>query len=135
VAIAENNSPAGLIAPGDFVDVIVAGDLKGIVPASGVAVKGDAGSDFKAVVTLLQNVQVLAVQDSRIEDGVPYDTSVRGEPPDLKSINHVTLGLTPEQSQLLWLAVQNGKVTLALRAFGDAAVAPLPPIAEPITIK
>jgi Flp pilus assembly protein CpaB len=47
----------------------------------------------------------------------------------------VTLAVTPEQAQLLWLASQEGKLTITLRAFGDDKIADLGTIAEPIRIK
>ena len=130
-----DTSPARLIAPGDFVDVIVAGELKGIVPATGQPVSGQAGTELQAAVTLIQNVQVLAVERNRAKDGGVYDSATRGVPSEDKDINNVTLALTPEQSQLLWLAAQGGKVTLALRGFGDEGVKALPVMAEPINIR
>ena len=134
VAVSTNTSPAALIAPGDFVDVIVAGKVTGIVPPSGTPV-ATTNNDFKAAVTLIQNVQVLAVQRNYVDNGVPYDASVRGPLPDDKSIDNLTLALTPDQAQLLWLTSQDGKVTVALRGFGDAETSPLPAIAEPVRIK
>ncbi|MGE5596921.1 MAG: RcpC/CpaB family pilus assembly protein, partial [Hyphomicrobiales bacterium] len=80
-------------------------------------------------------VQVLAVQREFVDDGVPYDASTRGEPiGDDDKVNYVTLAVTPEQAQLLWLASQEGALTLSLRPFGDDAAAALTPIAEPIPL-
>lgn len=124
VPVTETQSPASLIAPGDFVDVIVAAEAQKLVVPGGQA-RGattfGSGADAKAAVTLLQNVQVLSVQQTYVENGVVYDASVRGTPPE-GSVTHVTLSLTPDDAQLLWLASQDGKVTLSLRAFGDNAV-------------
>jgi Flp pilus assembly protein CpaB len=88
----------------------------------------------KAAVTLLQNVQVLSVQREYVDNGVPYDPSVRGEPPTEDSVSYVTLSLTPEQAQVLWLALQDGAVTLALRAFGDGEIKDLGPVTEPLSV-
>jgi len=151
IPVDSRQSPAALLAPGDFVDVLVAGSTEDLVTPSSVVsgpsvlVHGrlvtrdipsleafaaavlDPDSEDptvivdarQAVVTLLQNVQVLSVQRDYVANGVPYDSSVRGDPPKDAAVSYVTLALTPEQSQLLWLAAQEGQMTLALRSFGD----------------
>ncbi len=134
VAVNDSSSPAALLAPGDFVDVIVTASVKNIIPPNGVVVPSNANVDYKAAVTLLQNVQVLSIQRDFLDNGVVYEKSTRGAPTDDENINNVTLAVTPEQAQLLWLASQEGKVTLSLRAFGDNDVADLAPIAEPVRI-
>lgn len=191
IPVSTEQSPAALLAPGDFVDVLVAASLEDLVTefsvqagpsvlvhsgalggeltieglaaalataaqeagaqlpaeatlqdiatALAAASDGDGdqaaaegeGSEFEAVTTLLQNVQVLSVQRDYVANGVPYDASVRGVPPEQDGISYVTLSLTPEQSQLLWLASQKGEITFTLRAFGDEGVAEVgavPPI-------
>lgn len=129
IPVEENNSPAGVVAPGDFVDVLVAAPAKSlVVPATAGRADStpvllgslDRDEEAEAVVTLLQNVQVLSVQRTYVENGVTYDPSVRGNAPE-GNVSHVTLSLTPDQSQLMWLASQKGKVTVTLRAFGDNA--------------
>lgn len=135
VPVSSTTSPASLLAPGDFIDVIVSADVKLILPGSATAPSTGSAKDLKAAVTLLQNVQVLSVQKTFVDNGVPYDSSVRGTPPDDKSVNNVTLAVTPDQAQLLWLASQEGKVTLSLRAFGDDAIADLQPVSEPLRLK
>lgn len=105
-------SVAALLAPGDFVDVLA----------------GAQGA------TLLQNVQVVSVQREFVE-GVPYDESVRGEPPEKDSISYVTLAVTPEQAQVLWAAVQSGAITLALRPFGDDEVVAVSPPENPLSLQ
>jgi pilus assembly protein CpaB len=135
VKIDDTASPAGLIAPGDFVDVIVADSVKNIVPASGVAIPSTAQVDYKAAVTLLKNVQVISVGRDYINNGVVYDSTSRGTAVDSdKSVSNVTLALTPEQVQLLWLASQDGKVTLSLRGFGDTSTSDLAPVAQPVKV-
>ena len=137
IPVEVNTSPAALLAPGDFVDVLVVGKLVNIeaeAPAP-VATRGAGDQDPpKVVVTLLQNVQVLSVQREYVSNGVPYDSSVRGAPPKEDRVSYVTLALTPEQSQMVWLAGQEGKMTLALRAFGDDKTRPLSPVVEPLRI-
>ena len=122
-----NNTPAGLIAPGDHVDVLVTGPLHtlSLVPqlaAAGVQDSNEAGS---ATLTMLQDIQVLAVQRDYVANGVPYDASVRGAPGNGK-VSYMTLALTPEQVQLLSLA-KGGDITLSLRPFGDDGIEELEP--------
>jgi len=136
IPVTVSDSPAALLAPGDFVDVLVSVDAERLalgqppVPPAGAG----AAENLKAAVTLLQNVQVLSVQREYVDNGVPYDPSVRGEPPEEESVSYVTLSLTPEQAQLLWLASQDGAVTLALRAFGDGEIKTLGPVTEPLSV-
>jgi len=138
IPVEVNTSPAALLAPGDFVDVLAVGklvNLAGPVPVSTATPVAPASEDEpKVAVTLLQNIQVLAVQREYVSNGVPYDSSVRGAPPKEGDVSYVTLALTPDQSQLVWLASQDGKLTLSLRAFGDDKTSPLSPVVEPVRI-
>ncbi len=138
IQVDSNASPAALLAPGDFVDVITAAKIVNLLPQSitsaTTAAAAQGSNDLKAAVTLLQNVQVLSVEQTYVSTGVPYDATVRGTAPN-KAVQNVTLAVLPEQAQLLWLAVQDGKLTLALRGFGDADVKDVAPIAEPVRIR
>lgn len=139
VPVDVKNSPVALVAPGDFVDMIVSAELVrlGTSTGAGEVDSALAGSDKpKAALTLIQNIQVLSVQRNYVENGVVYDSATRGEAVDKKDdVNYVTLAVTPEQAQLIWLASQEGKITLSLRPFGDDSVTELPPVAEPIRIQ
>jgi len=148
VPVSVTRSPAALIAPGDFVDVIAVMRLKdlGLEPAAEEAggvlrrrILGDRNAgpgpddDRWAAVTVLQSLQVLAVQRHYIDSGVPYNPSVRGNPPRDANINFVTLAVTPEQAQVLALTLEQAKaLTLALRPFGDLEPKSLTPSVEPI---
>ena len=136
VPVETKSSPAGVLAPGDFVDVLVSAEVVRLGSSTGTTPSTLSNDDKpKAALTLLQNVQVLAVQREYVDNGVVYDNSTRGQPVSKDDdVNYVTLAVTPDQAQLLWLASQEGKVTLTLRAFGDDAVELLPPVAEPIRI-
>jgi Flp pilus assembly protein CpaB len=129
------DTPAALIAPGDFVDVLASGPMRALRLAPQLTAAGaqNSNQDNQVTVTLLQNVQVLAVQREYVENGGPYDPAVRGAPPQKReTVSHVTLALTPEQVQLLWQAsTQKGKITLALRSFGDGETKPLAAITDP----
>ena len=129
IPVSANNTPAALFAPGDFVDVIVVANIKEFEPPTGPAPSA-AVTDFEQIdwvaSTLLQNVQVLAIQQKYVDNGVPYDSTIRGEPMTNDNISYATLALTPEQAQLLWLAGREGKITLSLRPFQDESIVPLP---------
>jgi pilus assembly protein CpaB len=137
IPVSVSNSPAALLAPGDFVDVLVSVEAEMLaldeLPLPPRSLGAPEGSN--AAVTLLQNVQVLSVQREYVDNGVPYEPSVRGEPPDQDSVSYVTLALPPEQAQVLWLALQGGAVTLSLRAFGDDEIKDLGPATEPMLVR
>ena len=135
IPVAANNTPASVIVPGDFVDVLVAAPVEDLLPGTQAfldTTPDTTENGTEAVVTLLQNVQVLSVQRNYVDNGVVYDASVRGELSDEGDVSYITLALDPEEAQLLWLASQNGAITLALRAFGDDSIAPLAPVTEPV---
>lgn len=138
VPVSVTNSPAALLSPGDFVDVLVSGELVrlGANPDEPAPTLGGESSEKpKVAVTLIQNVQVISVQREYVDNGVVYDSATRGNPVDEEdSVEYVMLALTPEQSQLLWLASQEGAVTLTLRPFGEEDPVELAPVAEPIPI-
>jgi pilus assembly protein CpaB len=125
IGVDANASPAGLLAPGDFVDILVAGSIVDLVTEDSTYTNRSALiaapsllGEGQAVTTLLQNIQILSVQQAYVANGVVYDESTRGAPPEV-GVSNVTLALTPPQAELLWLATQTGEVTLTLRAFGD----------------
>jgi pilus assembly protein CpaB len=133
IEVSEKSTPALLIAPGDFVDVIVSVE---VVSLNGRSLPlGNTQREAKGAATIVQNVQVLSVDRNFANNGVVYDPSVRGTPPAEKDkVSFVTLAVNPEQAQLLWLAQDNGKLTVVLRAFGDDKVVPLPSKLEPISL-
>lgn len=98
---------AGLVQPGDLVDVLVTySNLK-----AGLTSKTETKT-----VTVLQNVQVLAIDqttESFSEDG----EGKRGGGSGL-----VTFALTLEEAELLTLANSKGQLSLALRAFNDKSM-------------
>lgn len=107
IAVNEVTGVAGLLRPGDRVDIVGTAD----VPA------GNA----KVTVTslLVQNVTVLAVNQtaeaSQVKSG--------GKPVQTQT---VTLEVTPQQAQVLVLAAERGSLHLLLRAPGDGAEVALP---------
>jgi pilus assembly protein CpaB len=126
-----NRSPAMLLVPGDFVDVLAVlagGDLGVPLPS---AATGDP-RDAEGVATIIQNVQVLAVEANYVASGTPYDESVRGAP-GKQAANDITLAVTPEEAQFLTLVVQRARfMTIALRPFADNTTQELAPATGPI---
>ena len=126
IRVSEESSVGGLILPGDLVDVIA------LLKESEVGVA-------KAV-TLLQNVEVLAVAQAAQEPipaarttGTPTPSAVTGtlgeRPADIQpnpSARTVTLVVTQEQAQLLALVQTQGDLALSLRSFGDRSTSVLP---------
>lgn len=120
VKVDEISGVGGLLLPGDRVDVIA------------VLQKEDAGLD-KAI-TILQNIEVLAVAQNAQEPVPAVEGQVAAEPgtpegassgqlpedrepqPDART---VTLALAPHEAQLLSLIQDNGKIWLSLRPFGE----------------
>jgi pilus assembly protein CpaB len=111
----------GLILPGDYVDVFVMYDVE---------FAETSASNF-VVQVALQKVEVLAVSQT-IVDIVPEATPTAGGQrvrnsearPDPAAAT-ITLLLTPEQAQRVYLAEANGRIRMALRAFGDSEEKPI----------
>jgi pilus assembly protein CpaB len=146
IAISEVKGVAGLIKPGDRVDVI--GNFTYPVNMAG----GDKGNmqDASLSQTILQNIQVLAVSqsidqvDAQTASGVdesfsktggpskvsdPNASAEKEKPPakvemdtsalDAKVATSVTLAVTPDQAQVVSLAEFKGDIKLVLRAEED----------------
>lgn len=101
-------SVAGLILPGDQVDVIMSLETSPNDPAGG-------GSSY----TLLQNVEILAV-NQRLDS--PAD-----DRPEAK-LSSVTLLVTQQQASLLGLAQRSGNLSLSLRNPEDLSIQEIEPI-------
>jgi Flp pilus assembly protein CpaB len=93
----------------------------------------ESNQGFKGAMTLLQDVRVLAVQREYVKTDIPYDSSVRGPMSEDGSASYLTLAVTPEQAQLVWLAVaKEARMTVTLRPYQDNGTRSLPPATEPI---
>ena len=95
---------AGFIFPGSHVDVLVTLKPENI-----------ASTETR---TVLQNVLVLST-------GTKMDPDPNGKP---ENVNVVTLLVTPEQSEKLALAQNQGTIHFVLRNGGDSANAEVPPV-------
>jgi len=122
----EIQNVGGLLLPGDYVDVVVLYDIE-FTSLSGEPETEDA---FLAH-TLLQNIEVLSVSQV-VADIVPGEeadeTGQRVRNSDAApnpSAATITLALTPEDAQLMYLAEANGRIRLSMRSFGDAEERPI----------
>lgn len=135
IQVSEVSAVGGLLLPGDLVDVI--------------GIFDEADVEVDKAVTLLQNIEVLAVaqeaqesipppisaeeaadgeeaEEADADDAVATASQVgtRGmRPQDVEpnpAARTVTLAVTLDQAQLLALVQARGELALALRAFGDA---------------
>jgi len=133
IKVDETSAVGGLLLPGDLVDVIGVFD-------------DEDDFDVDKAVTLLQNIEVLAVaqesqeaipppaaadeeatpvaEDGATEEAASQQDSLGTRPEDVETkpkAKTVTMAVTPEQAQLLALSQAQGKLVLALRPYGDAA--------------
>jgi pilus assembly protein CpaB len=103
---------AGFILPGNKVDVLLTVlDISGITPAGMPATVGGGGSNASTT-TLLQNVEILAVDQ---KTAAPAENKM-----DAKELRSVTLLVTPQQANELDLAQNKGKLHLSLRNLDDS---------------
>jgi pilus assembly protein CpaB len=107
-------SSYGLIEPGNFVDVILTQSL------------GDQPGDARRKVvaeTILQNIRVVAVDQTLTQQARGSLGSVMSMEPRLPKA--VTLELTKQQAETVFVALQLGRLQLSLRAMeeGQATVA------------
>lgn len=93
---------AGLIWPGDHVDVLLTQEMN----------QEPAGKRVLSE-TVLANVRVIAI-DQEIVQGAPSGTSAAG-----KIAHTVTLEVTPEQAEKVTVAEQLGHLALAIRSAED----------------
>jgi pilus assembly protein CpaB len=121
IAIGEDTAVGGLLLPGDFVDVI--------------AVFDDNSTGVAKAVTIVQNVEVIAVGQDKQEAipraaGEEPEGGTYGEIPDNAepnpNANSLTLSVTPEQAQIIALAAKEASLVATLRARGDTAGVDLP---------
>lgn len=144
VQVSEVVAVGGLVLPGDYVDVMATFD---VTFRQG---EDEKTQDKYFTRLILQNIEVLAVAQT-IVDAPPEagtassdsegtatgsDTTegqrVRNTEADPEpDATTVTLSVTPQEAQLLFLAEQNGVIRMAVRPYGDAGVQDIPFVAEP----
>jgi len=117
-------SAGGLILPGDYVDIMSV--------VSGTKPDGSTVENY-VVKTILQNVQVLAVAQTIADtpsggaDASGGEEQGSGSKPDPEATT-LTILVSPEQAELLFLAELNGTLRAVLRAYGDSEVTQVRPI-------
>lgn len=112
VSVGQVTNAGGLILPGDFVDVVwTCCEEKGVVSK-----------------TILKNVQVAAIAQSKIDSGPAVGegntsgpVSAGEEKPDPEAVT-TTLLLTPDEAQVAFLAESSGKLRFSLRGLGDEQI-------------
>ena len=122
----EIQNVGGLLLPGDYVDVVVLYDIE----FTGLDGSLDTEDAFLAH-TLLQNVEVLSISQvvaDIVPGAEPTENGQRVRNSDARpdpGASTITLAVTPEDAQLMYLAEANGRIRLAMRAFGDAEERPI----------
>ncbi len=112
IAVNEVSGLAGLLRPGDRVDVLGTFDLQGAV-----------GQEKHSITTfLIQNVVVLSVDQNTIP------SSGSNNQDNSTPARTITLSVTPEQAQPLVLCSEKGTLRLVLRPAADRELVTLPSI-------
>ena len=104
IPVDQSGSLAGMLRPGDHVDVL--------------GTFARAQQEF-ATVTLLQNVLVLATGELRGGGEGETEPAPSSGPGNLRTFSNITLSVDPEEAELLVFAMQRGPVNVALRAQDD----------------
>ena len=122
VGVTEVIATGGHISPGDYVDVIavfeVGGESAGKGGGSGLPNFSGGGVKQFMSATILQRVQVLAVAQ-RSDPTIPEKGKNAGATPEDAKARSVTLAVTPEEAEKLFLGEEMGKIRLSLRGFAD----------------
>lgn len=124
IAVDEVTGVAGLIRPGDRVDILASFDF------------GDAATSRSSTFVLAQSIPILAVgsrmstipRTKQAED--PSQGLLGGVAPMLRkeSANStITLAVSPSDAQAIVFAQESGSITIAARARGDDHIENLPP--------
>ncbi|MBU0709946.1 MAG: Flp pilus assembly protein CpaB [Candidatus Omnitrophica bacterium] len=106
-------SLAGMVKPGDYVDVIAMISIPVMTPDNKQVAQ-------TSVIPLFQNVLVLAVG----RDLSPYESESRYSKGDAASSGMVTLALTPQEANILAFVQEQSKIRLVLRSPADSKTYP-----------
>lgn len=104
---------AGLLRPGNRVDVILSGKF-------GIGVPGTQA--FRSAQTLLTNVRVIAVDKTIDARGfrAPESNAEKSQRTSVASKGTVTLEVTPKAAEILTVARNAGELSLSLRNLADS---------------
>jgi pilus assembly protein CpaB len=123
VAFSEVMGAGGLVVPGDRVDVLVSTQYERLF-GPGETLPPGVDSNYPTVITALQNMLVLAIgqEFTASVDEAGGSADVRAQDAAAQpGAGSITLAVTQDEAQLLFLATQEGTLGLALRKFGDAS--------------
>ncbi|HXH21453.1 MAG TPA: Flp pilus assembly protein CpaB [Dehalococcoidia bacterium] len=133
ITVDEVTSAGGLILPGDYVDILVVYDIDFQSDPRDPSSREKASAYF--IHTLFQDVEVLAVSTT-VVDTVASNEATTGHRPRNSEANPnpeaitVTLALSPEDAQKLYLAEKNGYIRLSVRPYNDTEIRPIDPMIE-----
>jgi pilus assembly protein CpaB len=144
IQVDQVTSSGGLVLPGDYVDIM------GVFNVKFGSGDQQTTEDKYFSRIILQNIEVLAVAQT-VVDTAPVAGTTTGAnggttttdaastdaqrarntdaAPEPKA-STVTLSVTPQEAQLIFLAEENGVLRLAVRPYGDAVVQDIPFVAE-----
>jgi pilus assembly protein CpaB len=121
INVSEVSSAGGLVLPGDYVDLLI---------IYNVEFRGETRENYM-VQTIFQNMEVLAVSQTVVDlvpEESPSANGQRARNSEAKAnpgAATVTLAVTPEQAQRLYLAEANGRIRMAVRPYGEADERPV----------
>ncbi len=122
VQFSEIMGAGGLIVPGDRVDVMVSTDYGRLFGPDEQPDDNDVAG-HPTVITILQDLLVLAVGQEFAQplDGDRDQATLRDDAVEVQpSAVSVTLAVTADEAQTLFLASREGSLGLTLRSFGDS---------------
>jgi pilus assembly protein CpaB len=132
INVSQVQGAGGLVLPGDYVDILL------LVSVEFETTRGDFASREKVdnylVMTLFQNIEVLAVSQTVVDvvaEATPTTSGQRVRNSEARpdpGAATVTLALTPEQAQRIYLAEANGVIRLDVRRYGEAEERPIEPL-------
>jgi pilus assembly protein CpaB len=142
ITASEVQNAGGLVLPGDYVDIIVIHDVEFLTDPADPGSRETVASFL--VQTLMQNVEVLAVSQTFVdvvevpveedaEGAVPVDGDQEGstqrvrnsEAVAIPGASTITIAVTPEDAERLYLAESNGRIRLSVRPYGDDETIPV----------
>lgn len=136
VGVTEVIASGGHVGPGDFVDVIGVfelyteskdGKLTGTGPKDTFGKDQGGQQKVFSSLTVLQNIQVLAVAD-KADQTLPTGGDKKAVTTARDDARSVTLAVTPEQAEKLFLAEELGSLRLSLRPFGEQEERQITPV-------
>lgn len=117
IKVSAETMVGGFIGPGDFVDVILTyrENIRADDDDPAVQQMIELNLDKAATETILQNVKVLAVDQTATRGGEDDDGKI-------KVGKTVTVAVSAQEAEKLTLASQIGELTLSLRGLGDDVI-------------